>query len=207
MRAVSVTAIGDTTAPLLCLGLLYQQEDTIQGLDQRMRRRFAPAKFSRGSANKSINNLVKEGHIELVAKGDKRTLARYRITPSGSAYFVEWLRQTELPPMVRDVLQCKLEFFEFEDMPGVIEAIEEQAFAFGASADLAHETLQAEQRIRRDRQKRSQPPSWRLALGIAKTKDAVNLGYKMHDRLNEAVEELKEIYKTFSSIEDGGGDE
>ena len=88
-----------------------------------MKRRFKAAKFSRGSANKSIDSLAKDGHIKLVERGDKRTLNRYRITPAGAAYFIKWLRQTELPPMVRDVLQCKLEFFELEEMPGVIKAI------------------------------------------------------------------------------------
>jgi hypothetical protein len=139
--------------------------------------------------------------IELVEKGDQPTFARYRITSTGVAYFLDWLRQTELPPMVRDVLQCKLEFFQFEEMPAIIEALEEQAFAFGASADIAHEMLQSEQRRRRDRRKRGQTSSWRQELSIAKTKDAVNLGQKMRDRLIEAVEELKEIYETFSSIE------
>ena len=199
--AVSVTAIGDTTAPLLTLGLLYQEEDTIQGLDKRMNRRFKAANFSRGSANKSIDSLGKDGLIELVERGDKRTLNRYRITPAGAAHFIEWLRQTELPPMVRDVLQCKLEFFELEEMPGVIQAIEEQAFAFGAAGDIALETAQSERRIRRERERRGQPPSWRLALRIAKTQDASHLGYLNRDRLNFIVDELKEIYETFSSIE------
>jgi DNA-binding PadR family transcriptional regulator len=205
IRAVSVTAIGDTTAPLLCLGLLYQHEDTIKGLDKRMNERFKAAKFSRGSANKSIPNLVKEGLIELVERGDKPTLARYRITPAGEAYFLEWLRQTEPKPMVRDVLQCKLEFFQFEEIEGLVVALKEQAIAFGTSADLAHEAMQTDQRIRRERVRRGQPPSYRLALRIAKTKDAAKLGYLMRDRLIEAIEELEEIQETFGSIE-GGGD-
>jgi DNA-binding PadR family transcriptional regulator len=195
---MAVAAIGDTTARILCLGLLRQKADTIQGLDQRLKRRFASANFTRGSANKSIPGLLEKGLVELVETGDKRTLDRYRVTPIGETYFLKWLRQAELPPMVRDALQCKLEFFELEEMPDVIEALEEQAISFGAAADLAHEMLQSEYRLRRDRARRGQPPSWRLALGIAKTKDAANLGNGMRDRLNAAVEELKDVYETFS---------
>jgi DNA-binding PadR family transcriptional regulator len=195
---MAVAAIGDTTARTLCLGLLRQKEDTTQGLDQRLKRRFASAQFTRGSANKSIPGLVKQGLVELVEKGDKPTLDRYQITPAGEAYFLEWLRQAELSPMVRDVLQCKLEFFELEELPGTIEALEEQAIAFGDAADKAHETLQSKQRLRREREKRGQPPDWRLELSIAKTNDAANLGTAMRDRLNAAAEQLKGILETFS---------
>lgn len=199
--SMAVAAIGETSARMLCIGLLRQKEDTVQGLDQRLKRRFASANFTRGAANKAVPRLVKQGLVEFVGRGDKPTLDRYRITAAGEAYFLDWLRQTELPPMVRDVLQCKLEFFEFEELTGVIEALEEQAIAFGEAADIAHGTLQSEQRSRRDRAKRGQPPDWRLAISIAKTKDAANLGNAMRDRLKAAVEELKEIYETFDASE------
>jgi DNA-binding PadR family transcriptional regulator len=202
---VAVTALGETTAPLICVGLLRQKPDTVQGLDRRLKQRFASASFTRGSANKSITGLVKQGLVELVERGDRPTLDRYRITPTGEEHFLEWLRQAELPPMVRDALQCKLEFFGLEEMPGLIDALEEQAIAFGVAADIAHEDMHSEQRRRRENAKRGQPPDWRLALSIAKTKVAANLGHKMRDRLNEAVEELKEIYETFSATE--GDDE
>jgi DNA-binding PadR family transcriptional regulator len=204
---MSVTAIGDTTAPLLCLGLLYQEADTVQELDRRMNGRFKSMKFSRGSANKSVPNLVKDGLIELVEKGDKRTLDRYRITPAGEAHFLEWLRQTDLNPAVRDVLQCKLEFFQFEEMRGVIDALKEQAREFAASADREHVQMHADMRVRRFQEKRGQPPSWRLHLRIAKAGDAARIGYMMRDRLNETIEELEGVYDTFRSIESGGGDE
>jgi DNA-binding PadR family transcriptional regulator len=203
---VAATSLGDVTAPVLCLGLLRQKPDTVQGLERGLKRRFASAaNYTRGSANKSISGLVREGHIELVERGDKPTLDRYRITAAGEAYFLAWLRQTELPPTVRDVLQCKLEFFELNEMPGRIEGIEEMAIAFDAVADIAHEDLQSKKRLLRERQKRGQRPDWKLALSIVKTKDAANLGHKMRDRLNEAVEELKDIYETFGAIE--GDDE
>jgi DNA-binding PadR family transcriptional regulator len=195
---MAALALGDASAPVICIGLLRQKPDTIRGLNKRLKNKFASANFTRGSASKSIPGLVKQGLVELVEKGDKPTLDRYRITPAGEAYFLEWLRQTELPPVVRDVMQCKLEFFDFEELSGVIEAIEEQAIAFGAAADIAHENLQSEQRRRRERRRREQPPDWRLELSIAKTKDLANLGNTMRDRLNALVEELGEIQETFS---------
>jgi hypothetical protein len=97
--------------------------------------------------------------VAVPKKGDKPTLDRYRTTPAGEAHFLDWLSQTELPPIVRDVMQCKLEFFKFEQLSGVIEGIEEQAIAFGVAADMAHEDLQSEQRRRRERKRREQPAS------------------------------------------------
>ena len=197
---MAALAFGDASTPVLCLGLLRQKSDTIQGLDRRLQLRFASANFTRGSASKSMPGLIKQGWVELVEKGEKRTLDRYRITPAGEAHFLDWLSQTELPPMVRDVMQCKLAFFEFEQLSGVIEGIEEQAIAFGVAADIAHEDLQSEQRRRREQNRRGQPPDWRLALSIAKTKDLAKLGKAMKDRLNALVEELQEIHETFSKI-------
>jgi len=197
--AMAALAVGDASARVICIGLLRQKPDTIQGLDRRLRLRFASANFTRGAANKSIPGLATQGLVELVERGDKPTLDRYRITAAGDAYFLDWLRQTELPPIVRDVMQCKLEFFALEELPGVIEGIEEQAIAFGAAADIAHERLQSEQRLRRERARRGQPPDWRQALRIAKTKDAANLGNAMRDRLNAVVDELNEIRETFGA--------
>jgi DNA-binding PadR family transcriptional regulator len=198
---MAALAIGDARARVICTGLLRQKPDTIQGLEKRLKLRFASANFTRGAASKSLPGLISDGLVELVERGDKRTLDRYRITPTGEAYFLDWLRQTELPPVVRDVMQCKLEFFEFDELPGVIEAIEEQAIAYGAAADIAHEMLQSEQRLRRERKRRGQPPDWRQALSIAKTKDAANLGNAMRDRLKAVVEELEAIKETFSADE------
>lgn len=196
---MTALALGDASAPVICAGLLRQKPDTIRGLEKRLQLRFASANFTRGAASKSIPSLAKKGLVELVERGDRPTLDRYRITAAGEAYFLDWLRQTELPPMVRDVMQCKLEFFEFDELPGVIEGIEEQAIAYGVAADIAHEILHSEQRIRRERKRRGQPPVWRQALSIAKTKDAANLGNAMRDRLHALLEELKEIQETFSA--------
>ncbi len=190
-------ALGDASTPVICIGLLRQKSDTIQGLERRLKNKFAPSNFTRGSASKSIPNLARQGLIQLVEKGEKSTLDRFRVTSAGEAYFLAWLRQTELPPVVRDVLQCKLEFFHFEELSAVILMIEEQALAYGSAADIAHEDLHDEQRRRRERSRRGQPPDWRVELSIAKTKDLAKLGNAMKDRLTALVEELKEIQERF----------
>jgi len=202
---MAALALGDASAPIICIGLLRQKPDTIRGLNRRLKLKFASADFARGSASKSIPGLLKAGLVELVVKGDKPTLDCYRITHAGEAHFLNWLRRTELPPIVRDVLQCKLEFFELAELPHVIEGMEEQAIAYGAAADIAHETLQNEKRLRRQREKRGQPPNFQLELNIEKTKDLANLGIAMRDRLNDAVEGLKELKERFSA--DGVMDE
>jgi hypothetical protein len=196
-------ARGDARTPVICVGLLRQKPDTIQGLERRLKNKFAAASFTRGSASKSVPGLIRQGRVELVEKGEKSTLDLFRITAAGEAYFLAWLRQSELPPTVRDVLQCKLEFFEYEELPDVILMVEEHAIAYGAGADIAHEELQEEQRRRRERRRRQQPPDWRLELNIAKAKDLAKLGNAMKDRLNALVGELKAIQETFRTYNEG----
>jgi DNA-binding PadR family transcriptional regulator len=197
------TALGDASTPVLCIGLLRQKSDTIQGLERRLKNKFAPANFTRGSASKSRSGLVRAGYVELVEKGEKPTLDSFRVTAAGEAHFLAWLRQIELPPIVRDVVQCKLEFFEYEELPDVILMVEEHAIAYGAGADIAHEELQEEQRRRRERRRRRQPPDWHLELNIAKAKDLAKLGNAMKDRLNALVGELKAIQETFRKYNEG----
>ena len=55
--------------------------------------------------------------MRLVEKGRREpSLDRYEATAEGVELLREWLRHTELPPAIRDVLQCKLEFVEREDL-------------------------------------------------------------------------------------------
>lgn len=202
MAAISV---GDTSARALCLGLVIQQEDTIQGVDRRLKRRFSSANFTRGAASKTIPRLAAEGLVELIGEGSKRTLHRYRGTPAGEAYFLEWLHQTELPPAVRDALQCKLEFFAIEDVSTLIEAVEGLEDAFTAAADIAHEKLGKERGLRR-RQRRAGAVDWRLELSIIKTKDAAKLATVMAERLEALREDLEELLAAYAEaceVDDG----
>jgi|ERR1700677_2879732 len=202
---MTAIAVGDTSARALCLGLVIQREDTIQGLDRRLSRRFSSANFTRGVASKSIPRLAVEGLVEVVEEGSKRTLNRYRATSAGEAYFLEWLHQIELPPVIRDALHCKLEFFEIGDVPTLIEAVREQEEAFTFAADVAHQQLGKEMRARR-RKARGTRGDWRRDMSIIKTKDAVKLANVLAERLEalrEDYEELRDSYRDAGEV-DGG---
>jgi DNA-binding PadR family transcriptional regulator len=182
-------ATGDTSPRMLALGLVVQQEDTVKGINRRMSRRFSSARFTRGSAHKYLPSLATEDLVQLVERGFEPSLDRYAATEKGEAYFGAWLHQTELPPAVRDALQCKLEFFELDDIPALIEAVHEQEEAFTAATDIAHERLQREQQARRA----SGETDWRRELRRIKSKDAARLGGLMAERLQALREELEEL--------------
>jgi|SRR5579875_3096777 len=202
---MTAIAVGEMSARALCLGLVVQQEDTIQGLDRRLKWRFASANFTRGAASKSIPRLAAEGLVELVEEGSKRTLHRYRATPRGEADFVKWLHQTELPPVVRDALQCKLEFFAIEDVSTLIGSVHEQEEAFTAAADIAHEQLGKEKRARRSKRERGRPVDWDLELRIIKTKDAATLAGVMAERLEALREDLQDLLAAYGDERGVGG--
>jgi DNA-binding PadR family transcriptional regulator len=197
------TKVGETSQKILCLGFVIQKEDTAQGVERRMKRRFSSERFTRGVANKSLPSLADDGYVELVEKGAEQPLDRYRATPEGQEHFFAWLRRTELPPTVRDALQCKLEFYEMAELPSVIESMGEQHAAFGVATNIAHERLQEEKRARRERRKRNLPTDWRLELRIAKAKDAVKLGGMMTKRLKAVSADLQEILDAYN-VENGG---
>jgi DNA-binding PadR family transcriptional regulator len=177
---MATTKVGETSQKILCLGFVIQGEDTAQGVARRMKRRFSSERFTRGIAHKSLPSLAEDGYLELVAEGAEQPLDRYRATPEGEHHFYDWLRQTELPPTVRDALQW----------------------------NIAHERLMEEKRARRERRKRSLPTDWRLELRIAKAKDAVKLGGMMTKRLKALRADLEQIldaYNMASGSEVGGG--
>lgn len=175
---------------MLCLGLALQREDTVKGIDRRLTRLFSSARFTRGSAHKNLPSLAADGLVQLIEKGAEPSLDRYAGTDKGEERFQAWLHQTELPPAVRDALHCKLEFYELDDLPALVEAVREQEEAFTAATDIAHERLQAEQRVRRAS---GNATDWRFELRRIKTKDAAKLGGLMAERLEALREELEEL--------------
>lgn len=184
-------AAGNTSPRILCLGLAVQKADTVKGIDRRLNRVFSSARFTRGSAHKYLPSMAAEGLVRLVESGAEPSLDRYAATEKGAEHFHAWLHQTELPPAVRDALQCKLEFFELVDLPPLIEAVREQEAAFTAATNIAHERLQAEQRARLAS---GAATDWRRELRRIKTKDAVKLGGLMAERLEALCEELEELH-------------
>jgi DNA-binding PadR family transcriptional regulator len=109
---------GETTPQMMVLGLVVQQADTIAGVGRRLADQFASASFPRGSAHNNLPRLADKGYVRLVEEGPpgEATRDRYEATSEGIAYFRSWLCRTELPPVVRDAVQCKLELLERGDI-------------------------------------------------------------------------------------------
>jgi DNA-binding PadR family transcriptional regulator len=188
----STLGSGDLTPRMMVLGLVIQQEDTVAGVARRLNDQFPAARWPRTSAYKNVPSLASDGFLRLIEKGppNEPTLDRYGGTPEGSQLLRAWLRNTELPPGVRDVVQCKLEFVGAEDLVGFIRIVSEEEQAYTFAYDVAHTRVRREQRSRLARER---PVDWRIRLRGIQNKDEAmlwNLMSKRLGRLREALEEL-----------------
>lgn len=177
---------------MMVLGLVIQQEDTVAGVARRLNDQFPAARWPRTSAYKNLPSLASDGFVRLIEKGPPNgpTLDRYEGTPEGAELLHGWLRNTELPPGVRDVVQCKLEFVAREDLLGFIRIVSEEEQAYTFAYDIAHTRVRREQRSRLARER---PVDWHLRLRGIQNKDEAmlwNLMSKRLGRLREALEEL-----------------
>jgi DNA-binding PadR family transcriptional regulator len=177
---------------MMVLGLVIQQADTVAGVARRLIDRFAVARFSGGSAYDNMPSLASKGFVRLIAKGPpgEPTLDRYEATPEGVKYFRNWLLSTELPPMIRDALQCKLEFTEREDVTALLGLVREQEEVYTAAYDIAHARVLREQRSRRAKNK---PVDARARLQTIQHKDEATLWGLMAKRLEGLGDELEEL--------------
>jgi DNA-binding PadR family transcriptional regulator len=112
------------SASMAVLGLVVQRPDTIAGVAFRLSETFPRARWSPGAAHSNMPNLTKQGLLRVAQEGPEPTLDRYEATPRGVEEFRQWLaRSSSLPPALRDGLQAKLEFIEFEELAGFIETV------------------------------------------------------------------------------------
>jgi DNA-binding PadR family transcriptional regulator len=150
-QPVSSFNAGNPTPQMMVLGLVIQQSDTVAGVARRLNDQFNVARFPVGSAYDNLPSLAKKGHVRLIAKGppDEPTRDRYEATPKGIEHLRDWLLSTELPPLIRDALQCKLEFVGHEDVAGLLQLVREQEEAYTAAYDFARARVLREQRARR----------------------------------------------------------
>jgi DNA-binding PadR family transcriptional regulator len=195
---------GELTPRMMVLGLVIQQRDTVAGVDRRLADQFASARFSRGSAHKNLPSLAEKGYVRLVRKGppDEPTLDCYEATPKGVELLRGWLRHTEMPPAIRDALQCKLEFLEREDLAALIQLVREEEYAYTCACDIARSRVLREQRSRRARE---MPVDWRVRLGGIRSKDEATLWGLMSQRLERLRDELEELFDEISEGVVGGG--
>jgi DNA-binding PadR family transcriptional regulator len=197
---VSSFNVGNPTPQMMVLGLVIQEADTVSGVARRMADRFEVARFPAGSAYDNVPSLAKKGYVRLVAKGppDEPTQDRYAATPAGVEYFRGWLRSTELPPMIRDALQFKLEFVGHEDIAGLLKLVRAQEEIYTAAFDFARGRVLREQRSRRAKTK---PVDARTKLQSIQYKDEAALWGLMSKRLENLGEELEKLLEEIASGE------
>ncbi len=185
---------GDAAPQMLVLGLVVRQPDTVAGIGRRLADHFRVASFPKGSAHGNLPSLAKKGYVRLVAPGppDRPTLDRYEATPAGRDHFLEWLRCTEVPVLVRDILQCKLELVEREDLASLVRFVHTLEEMFTDMCDAARVRVLKEQRSRRARAG-GKPPDWRQKLRSIQNKDEANLWSLMAQRLERLGEDLEEL--------------
>jgi DNA-binding PadR family transcriptional regulator len=197
---VSSFNVGNPTPQMMVLGLVIQQPDTVSGVARRLADRFEVARFPNGSAYDNIPSLAKKGFVRLIAKGppDEPTQDRYAATPEGVEHFRRWLQSNELPPMIRDALQCKLEFVEDEDIAGLLQLVRVQEEIYTAAYDFARGRVLREQRSRRAKNK---PVDARARLQSIQRKDEATLWGMMSKRLEHLGDELEELLQDLASGE------
>jgi DNA-binding PadR family transcriptional regulator len=187
---MSTFSSGDLTPRMMVLGLVVQQPDSVAGVARRLADQFASARFPKTSAHNNLPSLAAKGYVRLVAPGDKASLDRYEATAKGVELLREWLHRTELPPAIRDALQCKLEFLEREDLAALIQLVGEEEQAYTAAFDIAHTRVRREQRARLAR---GGPVDWRVRLRGVQNKDEAMLWSLMAKRLEHLREDLEEL--------------
>ncbi|HEY3828240.1 MAG TPA: PadR family transcriptional regulator [Solirubrobacteraceae bacterium] len=185
---------GNPTPQMMVLGLVIQESDTVSGVARRLVDKFNVARFPGGSAYDNLPSLAKKGYVQLIAKGppDEPTRDRYAATPKGIEHFRGWLQNTELPPIIRDALQCKLEFVGHDDVAGLCQLVREQEEIYTAAYDAARARVLREQRSRRAKNK---PVDTQARLRTIQRKDEANLWGMMSKRLERLGEELEELLK------------
>jgi DNA-binding PadR family transcriptional regulator len=200
----STLGSGDLTPRMMVLGLVIQQEDTVAGVARRLNDQFPAARWPRTSAYKNLPSLASNGYVRLIEKGppNEPTLNRYEGTPEGAELLRAWLRNTELPPGVRDVVQCKLEFVEREDLLAFIRIVSEEEQAYTFAYDVAHTRVRREQRSRLARER---PVDWRTRLRGIQNKDEAMLWSLMSKRLGRLREALEELLGEISTGAVDGG--
>jgi DNA-binding PadR family transcriptional regulator len=188
---------GDPSPQMMVLGLVIQQQDTVAGVARRLADQFASARFSKPTAYNNLPSLAEKGYVRLIEQGppDEPTRNRYEATPEGIEYFRGWLRSTELPPIVRDALQCRLEFLEREDLAALVQLVREEEDAYTVACDIARARVLREQRSKRAQ---GEPTDWRLRVRGIQNKDEATLWGMMSKRLERLGNELEKLLDDIS---------
>ena len=201
IRRMATLRMGDAAPQIIVLGLVIQQPDTIAGIGRRLADQFTTARFAKGSSHGNLPSLAGKGYVRMIEAGPpgEPTLDRYEATDQGREHFADWMRRSELPPQVRDLLQCKLELMDRDDVAALLRTVRELEEAFTLMCDVARARVLREQRARRAR---TRPVSWRVKLRGIQSKDDANLWSLMSQRLENLGDELEELLEEIAAEED-----
>ncbi len=123
---MSTRRTGELTASIAMLGLLVQQPDTIASLAGRLAERFPNECWSRSSVHKNMPSLLSRGLVRANRPGSGM-IELYEVTEAGFEQFREWLRRSsEELPALRDAVRARLELAEQDDLPMLLQAINEE---------------------------------------------------------------------------------
>lgn len=191
---------GSPTPQMMVLGLVIQRSDTVAGVARRLVDKFEVARFPAASAYDNMPSLAEKGFVQLVEKGPpgEPTRDRYEATSKGVKHFRAWLRRSELPPMIRDALQCKLEFSGREDLEVLTCEVRELQEVYTQAYDIARGRVLRQQRVRRSKGK---PVDVDTRLQAIRNKDEANLWGLMYKRLERLGDELEELLDELASGE------
>jgi DNA-binding PadR family transcriptional regulator len=179
---------------MMVLGLVVRQPDTVAGIGRRLHDQFRAAGFARSTAYSSLPSLAADGYALLARPGPPKepTLDFYEATPAGREHFLQWMRCTDVPVLVRDIFQCKLELAEPEDVPAILEFVRALEDSFLDMSDAARLRLRREQRSRSSHP--DQASEWRRRMRSLQIRDEAVLWALMAQRLERLVEELEQMH-------------
>lgn len=193
---------GRTTPQMMVLGLMIQRPDSIAGIARRLADSFPAARFGKSTAHKNVPSLADKGYLCMIERGPpgEPTQDRYEATPAGGVHFRGWLRGVELPPVVVDGFQCKLEFFERQDLTALIRAVRAEEEGYTLAYDIARRRVLREQRSKRARGGAVTVAARRQSI---LNKDEANLMGLMSKRLERLGDELEALLEEIRTS--GGG--
>jgi hypothetical protein len=188
----------EMTASMAVLCLLVDHPDTVASLAVRLSQQFPDARWGRNAAHNNISSLVKQGLARRVREarpGQPSSMDGYDATDAGIDEVRGWVREfAVVPPVLRDVLQAKLEFSRAEeDLLGLIETVREEEDACARRyADAHRHDIRAQQARRRQRA-RGRRPSLAERLRDVKLTDEATLWGLMAKRLATLREDLEDL--------------
>lgn len=109
------------------LGLVVRKPDTVAGIRKRLTERFPHSGWSPSVAYSNLTSLAGQGFVRMTARGERRGQDSYEATRDGEAHFRVWLRESsEAAPALHDSIRARLELCEEEDLPVMLQLLEDE---------------------------------------------------------------------------------